>query len=250
MQTCLLILCSEICAGKSNKSSKSEGESYGRKSCYYNWKNSGYQNFSIRKFILIENHSEVKMKKITTKQLTITALLLAICLISQYFKNLSVYITGPIINAILIIAVLSAGLYSGILLAIIAPITAFFFTGSPLMAAIPLMFPTIMLGNLVIVLFTYIFQNKMTFKYHLATGLVLGSLVKAVVLGVLVAFILIPAFGSNVADKLPKPEMLPKVLATAKITFSIIQLSTAMIGSAYAMIIWLPLKHVLKNEID
>lgn len=190
------------------------------------------------------------MKKITTQQITTTALLLAICLISQYFKNLSVYITGPIINAVLILAVLSAGLYSGILLAVITPVTAFFFTGSPIMAAIPLMFPAIMAGNLVIVFFTYFFQNKITFKYHLATGLVLGSIVKALVLGVLVAFVLIPAFGGNVADKLPKPEMLPKVLAAAKITFSIVQLSTAMIGSAYAMLIWLPMKQVLKNEMN
>ena len=32
--------------------------------------------------------------------------MLAICLVSQFFKNLSVYITGPIINAALILTVL------------------------------------------------------------------------------------------------------------------------------------------------
>ena len=40
--------------------------------------------------------------KITTKQITTTAVLLAICIVSQFFKNTSVYITGPIINACLI----------------------------------------------------------------------------------------------------------------------------------------------------
>ena len=35
--------------------------------------------------------------KIKTKQITVTAIMLAICLVSQFFKNLSVYITGPII---------------------------------------------------------------------------------------------------------------------------------------------------------
>ena len=75
--------------------------------------------------------------KITTKQLVQTALLLAICIASQYFKNLSVYITGPIVNLTIILAVLSVGLWSGLLLSIIAPVTAFFFTGSPIMAAIP-----------------------------------------------------------------------------------------------------------------
>ena len=43
--------------------------------------------------------------KIKTKQITVTAIMLAICLVSQFFKNLSVYITGPIINAALILTV-------------------------------------------------------------------------------------------------------------------------------------------------
>ena len=47
--------------------------------------------------------------KIKTKQITVTAIMLAICLVSQFFKNLSVYITGPIINAALILTVLYAG---------------------------------------------------------------------------------------------------------------------------------------------
>lgn len=190
------------------------------------------------------------MKKITTKQITTTALLLAICIISQYFKNLSVYITGPIVNATLILAVLGAGLYSGILLSIIAPITAFFFTGSPIMAAIPLMFPAVMLGNLVIVCFTFYFQKKATFSHHLEIGLILGSLVKAIVMGIIIVCILLPVFGTNIASHLPKPEALPKVLATAKITFSITQLTTAILGSILAYIIWQPLKKVLENEFD
>lgn len=48
--------------------------------------------------------------KITTKQITTTAVLLAICIVSQFFKNTSVYITGPVINACLILAVLSVGI--------------------------------------------------------------------------------------------------------------------------------------------
>lgn len=45
-----------------------------------------------------------------TRQITVTAIMLAICIASQFFKNLSVYITGPIINAALILTVLYAGL--------------------------------------------------------------------------------------------------------------------------------------------
>ena len=155
--------------------------------------------------------------KITTKQLVQTALLLTICIVSQYFKNLSVYITGPIVNLTIILAVLSVGLWSGLLLSIIAPVTAFFFTGSPIMAAIPLMFPAVMAG-------------------------------KAIFMGVVIVLIILPIFGDNIASKLPKPEALPMVLATTKVTFSITQLTTALIGSALAYVIWMPLKKYLKAE--
>ncbi len=66
--------------------------------------------------------------KIKTKQITVTAIMLAICLVSQFFKNLSVYITGPIINAALILTVLYAGMACGIILSIITPVTSFFIT--------------------------------------------------------------------------------------------------------------------------
>ena len=89
--------------------------------------------------------------KIKTKQITVTAIMLAICLVSQFFKNLSVYITGPIINAALILTVLYAGMACGIILSIITPVTSFFITGSPVMAAIPAMFPCIMIGNIILV---------------------------------------------------------------------------------------------------
>lgn len=186
--------------------------------------------------------------KITTKQLVQTALLLAICIASQYFKNLSVYITGPIVNLTIIIAVLAVGLWGGLLLSIVAPITAFFFTGSPIMAAIPLMFPAIMAGNAVLAITVWYFQNKTLFKGNLPVGLIVGSILKAVFMGIVIVLIILPLFGSNIATQLPNPDALPKVLATAKVTFSITQLTTALIGSALAYVIWLPLKKYLKTE--
>lgn len=85
--------------------------------------------------------------KITTKQITTTAVLLAICIVSQFFKNTSVYITGPVINACLILAVLSVGIPCGIILSVITPVTSFFITGSPIIGAIPASMPCIMAGN-------------------------------------------------------------------------------------------------------
>ena len=186
--------------------------------------------------------------KITTKQLVQTALLLAICIASQYFKNLSVYITGPIVNLTIILAVLSVGLWSGLLLSIIAPVTAFFFTGSPIMSAIPLMFPAVMAGNGVLAVTVWYFQKKTSFKWRLPAGLIAGSVLKAVFMGIAIVLIILPIFGDNIASKLPKPEALPMVLATAKVTFSVTQLTTALIGSALAYVIWMPLKKYLKAE--
>ena len=67
-------------------------------------------------------------------------------------------------------------------------------------------------------------------------------------MGVVIVLIILPVFGNNIAAKLPNPDALPKALATAKVTFSITQLTTALIGSALAYVIWLPLKKYLKAE--
>ncbi len=186
--------------------------------------------------------------KSNTKKLAQAALLLAICLLSQYFKNLSVYITGPVINACLIIATLAVGLPWALLLSVITPVTAFFISGSPIMAAIPLMFPAVMAGNAILVLFAYYFEKKLKTSWRLPAGLICGSLCKALFMGLVIVGVLLPVFGSNIASHLPKPEALPGVLATAKVTFSVTQLVTGLIGSVLAYLIWMPLKKYLKNE--
>lgn len=186
--------------------------------------------------------------KLTTKQLVQTALLLAICIASQYFKNISVYITGPVVNTTIIIAVLAVGLWSGLLISIVAPVTAFFFTASPIMAAIPLMFPVVMAGNAILAVNAWYFQNKLNWKWHLPVGLIIGSILKALFMGITIVLIILPIFGGSIASHLPKPEALPMVLATAKTTFSITQLITALIGSALAYMIWLPLQKYLTKE--
>ena len=186
--------------------------------------------------------------KLTAKQITATALLLAICIISQYFKNMSVYVTGPIVNTTIILATLACGPISGIILSIIAPITAFFFTGSPIMAAIPLMFPVIMIGNCILVFSIHLLKNKFGKKAGIPVALLTGSILKSVFLGLTVILVLLPLFGDAIATKLPKPEMLPVVLATAKVTFSVTQLITALLGSLLAMIIWAPVKKVISQD--
>ncbi len=196
--------------------------------------------------------------KFTTRGLVQTGLLLAVCIASQFFKNLSVYLTGPIVNTTIILAVLAVGLWSGILIGVIAPVSAFFISGSPIMAAIPLMFPVIMGGNIILavcVQFFYIKKStsgksntsKGNASQRLITGLILGSVLKAAFMGAVIVLILLPSFGSNIAARLPKPEALPGVLATARITFSLTQLVTSLTGSLLAYLVWIPLKKYLEK---
>lgn len=170
--------------------------------------------------------------KITTKQITFTAILLAICIVSQVFKNLSVFITGPIINAALILAAIYCGLVSGTILSIITPITAFFITGSPVMAAIPLMFPCIMLGNFVLVLAAAKLNGLVKKPLGFPVSMVIGSFVKALVMGVTISLLVLPNF---------LPEAMEKMLPVLQAQFSTTQLITALIGSVYAFIIKLAL---------
>ena len=174
--------------------------------------------------------------KITAKQITTTAILLAICIVSQFFKNLSVYITGPIINACLILAVLSVGMVCGIILAVITPVTAFFISGSPIMAAIPAIIPCVMIGNVILVLGVGLIMKKVKGNGGLIAGMAAGSVLKALFMGVVISLILIP-------NLIPEA-MVPK-MGVFQMTFSLTQLITAVIGSMYAFLIWIPLKKVM-----
>lgn len=173
------------------------------------------------------------MKKSNAKSLAFAALLLAICIASQFFKNLSVYITGPIINACLIICTISCGLMYGIILSVITPLTSFLITGSPIMAAIPIIMPCVMAGNIILVLFVDILKNKPNRKIGFPLSMVVGSIVKALFMGVVIALLIIPAY-------LPEKMMAKKVVFQT--TFSITQLITALIGSAIAYAVAIPLK--------
>lgn len=185
--------------------------------------------------------------KITTKQLVQTALLLAICIASQFLKNLSPYITGPIVNTTIIIATLATGLYSGLLISIIAPITAYFIAASPIMAGIPQMLLVIMAGNSILALCTWLFTRKIHFRGSLPVGLLTGAVVKAAFMGAMVIWVVLPLWSGNIVPYLPKPEALQKVLATARITFSFTQLITGLTGGLISLLIWMPLQKYLKN---
>lgn len=188
------------------------------------------------------------MKKVFgTKEIVITAALLAICIISQFFKNLSVFITGPVINACLIIAVLSAGLASGIILSIITPVTAYIIAASPVMMAVPGIIPLIMAGNAVLVLATYFLLKKdltdgkrlRDIKSYLKA--IVCALLKGVFMGLTISLWLLPTF---ISEESP----LIKKMPVFQTMFSTTQFITACIGFVYAFIIWAALSRFLRKS--
>lgn len=119
---------------------------------------------AFKRPILMERHlseqrEERTIMKISTKQITTTAVLLAICIVSQFFKNASVYITGPIINACLILAVLSVGTACGLILAVVVRLIT----------------------------------RKVKGNGGLIAGMAAGSVLKALFMGIVISLILIPA---------------------------------------------------------
>lgn len=176
--------------------------------------------------------------KFNVKQITMTAALLAICIVSQFLKNTSVYLTGPIINACLIIAALSVGMTCGIILSVITPITSFLITGSPIIAAIPAIMPCIMIGNAILVAAVCMVMKKKNDNIGMIIGMAAGTIVKALFMGILISAILIPMM---------LPEKMQPKMSVFQTTFSVTQLITAAIGSVLAYLIWIPLKKVMKE---
>lgn len=177
--------------------------------------------------------------KISTKQVAQTGLLLAICIASQFFKNLSVYVTGPIVNAVIILAVLAVGLCSGLILSVLAPITSYFLSASPIIAAIPWVMPMIMLGNCILAICVWFFEKKLRFSIRLPIGLVTGAFLKAGFMTIAIVNILFSLFGNALNEK---------QMAMGRSMFSITQLVTALTGGLLAYCIFLPLQKFLKNE--
>ncbi|MBO4679011.1 MAG: ECF transporter S component [Lachnospiraceae bacterium] len=181
-------------------------------------------------------------KHISTKQIAIGGVLLAIMIASQFFKNLSVYITGPIVNVVLVIVTLTLGLVMGIIFSIIAPITAFLITGSPVVAAAPyLMIPSIALGNIIMCVAVYVFYKNIKNKLFigLPAGLIVGSVLKALFMGAVISNFILPQFCTSLPEK---------AIAIAQKTFSVTQLITALIASALVMLIWIPAGKYLISE--
>jgi hypothetical protein len=183
--------------------------------------------------------------KIKTKQITVTAIMLALSLaVIQFIKlplsisGQSVGISGALINLIIIVDTLYCGLLSGMLLAIIIPVLSFVLTASPIISSVPIILPCIMIGNAVLVLFAWFVRGKKLELNLMPLSLVIGSFAKAGIMTLLIVKWALPQFGGNLPAK---------VINMAKITYSSTQLIAALLGTFLACIIWPVLKIALKR---
>lgn len=162
-----------------------------------------------------------RKKHESVKIIATVGVALALCLVAQLFKSAQ-FITGPLINVIIIFTGLYSGLVAGLFVAVISPIMAYFFSPAPIMQALPQMMFVVMVGNVLIVLFSVLFKRK------LILGLAIGVVTKVLAIWLLSSFVVIPIFGGGLA----KP-----MIEAVRVTFSVNQLITSVIGAVIICLI-------------
>lgn len=161
-----------------------------------------------------------------TQWLTRTAMLLAVVLAVQAM-GLPQLITGSLVNAVLILAVMFSGIYGALLIGSITPWLAFILGILP--PALAPLLPVIMLANLTLAVVFYLGQ-----KIHPLAAAVLASAGKYLIFFVSINYLL-RLFAIN----------LPAKLVAA---FGLTQLATALIGSLCAVIIGRSLQRVIEPQ--
>ena len=152
-----------------------------------------------------------------------TAMLTALLLVLQFCtKPLGQIVTGSCVNAVLAVSALSAGLWSGIAVALISPLFAFILGIGPQLFLIT---PAIAAGNCVLVLALCALYKNGSAARAIAAWLT-ASLCKFAALYVLVVQLLCKVL-----------ELKEKQVASFTAMFSWPQLITALIGSGLALII-------------
>ncbi len=164
------------------------------------------------------------------RQLTETAVLLALLVALQALtKPLGQVVTGSFVNAVLAISALTAGLYSGLAVAIISPVLAYLLGIAPQILTVP----AIMVGNAVYVVALYFIYRKGS----QIRGIIAWAVAAAAKFATLYAIVVWLICGA-LSEKLLSSGMLNELmLKMLPVTFSTTQLITALIGGAIGLLI-------------
>lgn len=170
--------------------------------------------------------------------ITQTAVMIALLVVLQAVtKPLGQFVTGSLVNLILIVAALFGGLNCGLTVALVSPFFAYLLgIGTNFIQIVP----AIAIGNIVFVMIMHSLTGKALKKRsYIIAGieLILSAAVKFLTLWALIVKLIIPTLGLD--------DNKAAVLGT---TFSWPQLITALIGGALAMAIVPLIQKALKKE--
>ncbi|MDP4109983.1 MAG: ECF transporter S component [Bacillota bacterium] len=166
---------------------------------------------------------------------TRTALFLAVLIIFQFIsRNMGQFVTGSLVNLVLVMSGVTAGMASGLAVAVLSPFFAFFLGIGP---AFPQLLPLIALGNAAIVLVTVFITDKKSGVLTDTIAILCGAAVKFLVLFVGIVKLLLPFL----------PALKPQQVKVLSVAFSWPQLVTALIGAAAAFLIAPAVKKALRK---
>ena len=165
------------------------------------------------------------------KFITETAVCIAVLIVVQLStRGMTQLVTGSLVNAVLIVTALTAGLAGGICTAVISPFLAFLLGIGPKFLTIV---PVVAAGNLIIVLTVYAIINQFNMNYYIKWLL-------AVILGAVLKFAAL--YFGIVKLVLPLLSLPPQKAAAISASFGAVQAVTAVIGGIVACSIVTTLK--------
>lgn len=173
-----------------------------------------------------------------TQTAVMLALLIGVQLITRSFGQ---FITGSMVNLILLVSVFIIGIYGGVTVAVLSPLLAFLAGVGPAFIQI---IPFIALGNALFVIVAWLIARNFMVKLSTrdivlsSAGLVAASVSKFLFLWLGIVLIALPLI----------PGIKEKQIAVISVAFSWPQLITALIGSVLAMIIVPLLKKALSKD--
>ena len=173
---------------------------------------------------------------------TETAVMLALLIALQMLtKPLGQLVTGSFVNAVLAVTVLTAGLASGITVAIISPALAYLMGIAPQILTVP----AIMAGNTVFVILLHCIAGKDSKKLlRQAIAWITAAAAKFCVLYGIVSWLICGVFANTL---LASGALKPPMLQALPVTFGLPQLLTALIGGGLALLIVPALRKALRK---
>lgn len=182
------------------------------------------------------------LKLSQTRFITQTAFMIALTVIFQVATiGFGQLVTGSLVNLILIVTVALTGEISGLVVALLSPIFAFFLGIGP---QFPQLIICIMLGNAVLVTtWFFLLKNQSTYRFsRLIFSAVSGAILKFSVLWLLVVKLVLPFF---LVAKIPTQSV-----QTLTQMFSLPQLITALIGGVVGSIVVPQLNRIYRRSIQ